>query len=64
MLVEWANMDSDTVKSVILSNFQRSYKEAMNDWKKTEKLPEALRPPEENVNDLVIDFTEKLKLAE
>jgi len=56
MLRAWAGMDAETFNSVILSNFQRSYKAAMEDTKKSKMLPASVRN--------VIDFGEMLKLKE
>ena len=42
-LKEWAMMDADTFKTVIGSNFQRSYKEAVEREAEIDRLPEQLR---------------------
>ena len=42
-LKEWAMMDADTFKAVIGSNFQRSYKEAVEREAEIDRLPEQLR---------------------
>lgn len=42
-LREWASMDSDTVNSVIQSNFMRSYKAKRSEQKELEKLPETAK---------------------
>lgn len=42
-LREWAQMDAVTFRSVVGSNFQRSYKEAVEREKELEKLPQDIR---------------------
>lgn len=43
MLREWARMDSDTVHSVVASNFQRSYREVSAREREIAKLPPDVR---------------------
>lgn len=59
MLKQWSQMDFATVNSVVVSNFQRSYKETVEKEYQQKKLPESLK--EKNLLD---DFGRKLRLAD
>ena len=54
-LREWAMMDADTVKSVVASNFMRSFKIYQKRERETAMLPESVR-------ELLTGVTERLAL--
>lgn len=56
-LREWAMMDADTVKSVVASNFMRSFKVYQKRERETAMLPESVR-------ELITGVTERLALNE
>ena len=59
MLRQWSQMDSGTVNSVVVSNFQRSYKDIVENDYQNRKLPDTLKT--ENILD---NFGQKLRLAD
>ncbi len=67
MLHEWSQLEASTFHTVILSNFQRSYQTAMERQQEIDSLPSSLKPKDpalaESVNDLLLDFGNKLKLS-
>lgn len=64
MLFEWSQIDIDTLHSVIISNFQRSYQVAIQQEVENAKLPEGLKvlPESDNVIRLADTLLNKMAL--
>ncbi len=63
-LFEWSQMNMETLHSVIMSNFQRSYQVALRQETENARLPEDLRRLQSSVGSLVTKLNNNQKTKE